>query len=269
MKPKKVLITGVYGLIGGAVYRRLTASPDAYDVYGLARRRKPSARVTTDERIDIPDDRFHLSDLSDLDQLTGILEGIDVVVHMAADPDPGAPWESILNSNIIGTYNTFEASRLAGVKRVIYASSGQATLGYRHDEPYKAISEGRYDDVPEEIPLVGHRSPTRPMNIYGSSKVWGEGLARSYADVHGLSCLAIRLGWVVAEDRPPYPTARDVWCSCRDTARLVACCIDAPDDLRFDIFYCMNDDRYRWVDIDHARKVVGWVPEDKAADRLG
>ena len=268
MPTLKVMITGVHGLIGMAVYEHLVAEPDRYEVHGLARRRASSERMEGREGRRIPDDRFVLSDLSDLDQVRRALEGMDVVVHMAADPRPDAPWEDILNSNVIGTYHTFEGSRQAGVKRVITASSGQATLGYHNDEPYRAISEERYGDVPDEIPLVTHLMPTRPQNAYGCSKVWGEALARVYADSHGMSCIALRIGWVVAEDRPPYAQARDVWCSRRDIVQLVERCINAPDSLRFDLFYGMSDDRYRWVDIDHAREVVGYVPQDRAADWL-
>ncbi|MDA0748006.1 MAG: NAD(P)-dependent oxidoreductase [bacterium] len=268
MPPKAILITGVYGLIAGAAYTHLAQSPDQYEVYGLARRRQTSDRVPEGRIPDIPDNRFILSDLSDLKQLQEVFANIHTVVHMAADPRPEAPWESILHSNIQGTYNVFEAARLAGVKRILYASSGQATLGYRLEEPYKAISEGRYDNVPDPIPQITRTSPTRPMNIYGASKVWGEGLARTYADVHGLSSLVLRIGWVVAEDQPPTPITRDVWCSQRDIVQLIECCINAPESLRYDIFYGMNDDRYRWVDIDHARKTVGFNPQDRAADFL-
>ena len=265
---KKVLVTGVFGLIGGAIYRRLTEAPERYEAYALARRRGPSRRAADDRTPRIATERFILSDLSDLDQLTVAFSGMDVVVHMAADPDPGGRWESILNSNVIGAYNVFEASRLAAVKRVIFASSGQATLGYQADEPYRAISQGCYEDVPDPIPLVTHRHPVRPINVYGCSKVWGEALARVYADVHGLSCICLRIGWVVAEDRPPNPTARAVWCSQRDIVQLVERGIDAPESVRFDVLYGTSEDRYRWMDIERARQVVGYVPRDRAEDRL-
>ncbi len=261
------MVTGVFGLIGGAIYRRLTEEPERYEAYALARRRGPSRRVA-DGAPQVATKKLILSDLSDLDQLTKALSGMDVVVHMAADPDPGGRWESILNSNVIGAYHVFEASRRAAVKRVIFASSGQATLGYQVDEPYRAISQGCYEDVPDSIPLVTHRHPVRPTNAYGCSKVWGEALARVYADVHGLSCICLRIGWVVAEDRPPNPTARAVWCSQRDIVQLVERCIDAPHSVRFDILYGMSEDRYRWMDIERARHVVGYVPQDRAEDRL-
>ena len=66
MSTRKVLITGVYGLIGSGVYERHSALPDAYEVHGLARRRDPSDRVAAEKRIEIPDERFTLSDQSDL-----------------------------------------------------------------------------------------------------------------------------------------------------------------------------------------------------------
>ena len=262
------MITGVYGLIAGAIYRQLAEAPDRYDAYALARRRQPSARAPEGCALEIPDGKFSLSDLSDQDEVTRAMEGIDVVVHMAADPNPDAPWENILSSNIIGAHNVFEACRLAGVKRVIFASSGQVTLGYTAEEPYRAISEGRYGDVPDSIPTVTHEQPVRPRNTYGCSKVWGEALARAYATRHDMSCICLRIGWVVAEDRPPYPKSRDVWCSQRDIVQLVERCIDAPEDVRFDIFYGMPDSRYCWVDIEHAREGVGYEPQDRAEDFL-
>jgi nucleoside-diphosphate-sugar epimerase len=258
----------VFGLIGGATYRRLTEEPERYDAYALARRRGPSRRVAGGRAPRVADERLILSDLSDLDQLTEAFSGIDVVVHMAADPDPGGRWESILNSNVIGAYHVFEASRRAAVKRVVFASSGQATLGYQAEEPYRSISEGSYEDLPDPIPLVTHRHPVRPINVYGCSKVWGEALARVYADVHGLSCICLRIGWVVAEDRPPNPAARAVWCSRRDIVQLIERCIDAPESVRFDILYGVSEDRHCWMDIERARQVVGYVPQDRAEDHL-
>ena len=71
----------------------------------------------------IGDDRFFLADMADLDAVTRAFTGMDVVVHLAADPRPDATWEHLLESNIIGARNAFEAAVRTGVKRVIYASS--------------------------------------------------------------------------------------------------------------------------------------------------
>lgn len=266
---KKVMVTGVYGLIAGAIYNRLAALVGDYEVYGLARRRQDSDRVAPDRVINIPDDRFTLSDMQDVDQMTAAFDGMACVVHMAADPSGAGGWESVLKSNVIGAYHAFEACRRANVARIVYASSIQASSGYRaHEEPYSSISNGAFDTVPDPIPMVTKEMPTRPLNLYSSSKVWGESMGRIYADQHGLSCLCIRIGWVVAEDAPPRPNSGDIWCSQRDIVELTKCCVDAPDTIRYDIFYGMSDNRYRWVDLENACDAVGYVPQDRAEDHL-
>lgn len=269
MSSTKVMVTGPYGLIAGAIYKRLQDQPDRYEVHALDRRRQLSERAPKNMALDIPDERFHLADLSDLAAVQRAMEGMEVVVQMAADPRPEATWEEILHSNVIGIYNVFEACHQVGVKRVIYASSIMTNWGYQFDEPYKAIKECRFDDVPENIPIITRRDPTRPTEPYSASKVWGEGLARMYSDVHGLSCLVLRIGWVNAEDNPYPPELGAVWCSQRDIVQLTERCIEAPADLRFDIFYGMSKNRYCWVDIDHGREVVGFAPQDSAEDRVG
>ena len=262
MAAKKLLVTGVYGLIAGAIYSRFQSAPDKYDVYALARRRYPSDRAPDGRTLDIPDDRFFLADLSDISALRKAVEGMDVVVQMAADPRPEAEWGQILNSNMIGAYNVFETSRDAGVGRIVFASSVMASWGYQFVEPYKAIKECRHEDVPESFPLITHKDPPRPTEPYSASKVWGEALARTYSDVHGMSCICLRIGWVNAEDDPYLPAVAPVWCSQRDIVQLVERCVDAPDDLRFDIFYGVSNNKYRWVDTQHAKNVVGFDPED-------
>ncbi len=266
MSTKKVMVTGVYGLIAGAVYKHLQAQPEAYDVYALARRRHPSVRVAADWQIEIPDGRLVLSDLSHVEEVTRAVRGMDVVVHLAAEPSPQAGWDKILASNVIGARNVFEACRLAGVQRVVYASSIMVSYGYRSIEPYKAIIEGRYADVHTPVPIVTYEHPTRPRDIYASSKVWGEALAQTYAYRYGLSCLCLRIGWVVAEDRPPFREAQSDWCSQRDIVQLVERCIVAPEGLQFDVFYGLSANRWRWVDIEHARQVVGYEPQDHGED---
>lgn len=269
MPPRKVLITGIYGLIPGAVYDLLKHKTDKYLFYGLARRAEPSARSPKGRVIDIPKERFHLCDISDWAGVRKAVEGMDVVVHMAADPRGDAPWESVLPNNIIGTYNVFEASKQAGVKRIVYASTIMTTWGYAlFEEPYKSIFQGNFQNVPKDFPKVSHLSPVRPTGLYPASKVWGEAMARYYSDVHGLSVICLRIGGVNADDRPSRPGSSGGWCSQRDIVQLVERCIDAPDSLRFDIFYGVSNNKWRWVDIEHPRKVVGYVPQDSAENYL-
>lgn len=269
MTAQRILVTGVYGLIAGAVYRRLCAEPERYEVYALARRRQPSERAPGGLRLEIPEDRFFLVDMSDLGAVERAFDGMDTIVHMAADPRPDADWDSLLQSNIVGSRNAFEAALRVHARRVVYASSIMVSWGYQQDEPYKALSEGRFDELSEgEIPIVTHESAPRPTGLYPATKVWGEALARYYADVHELSSLCLRIGWVNAEDHPQRPEAGAFWCSQRDIVQLVEKAIEAPDNLRFGIFYGVSNNKWRWVDIDHARQVLGYSPQDSAEDML-
>lgn len=267
--PLKVLITGVYGLIGNLVYAHLAQQPDLYDVYGLAKEATPSPRAESISFQALPVEKLCLADVSDFEAVRRAVEGMKVVVHLAGDPDGRAGWESVLNNNIVGAHNIFEASRLASVKRVIYASSNQVVFGYGADEAYKPLFANRFagGDV-QPLSLIDHTLPTRPMNEYSCSKVFGEALAHMYAYMHGLSCICLRIGWVVDNDRVPYPRAQAIWCSHRDIVQLVERCINAPDRLRFDIFFGQSDNRHNIVDIQHAKDVLGYAPQDRAEEQL-
>jgi nucleoside-diphosphate-sugar epimerase len=260
---KKVLITGVYGLIGNLVYQRLAAQPNQYDVYGSSRRPQPSARTEGLTVEAIPPERLHLADIADFDSVRRAVEGMDTVVHMAADPSGEGGWDSLLRNNIIGAHNIFEASRQAGVQRVLYASTNQVVFGYHGQE---FIDRLYSPDKPAafQIPPIDHTRPARPLNEYASSKVFGEALAHMYAFARGLSCIVLRIGWVLADDTPPSPRAQTLWCSQRDCVQLVERCINAPADLRFDIFFVQSDNADNMVDIQHAKDVLGYAPQDRA-----
>ena len=242
-----VLVTGMSGLIGGAVRRQLGAR---YELRALNRRAVDGVPC-------------HRADIADLAAIEPAFKGVDAVVHLAASVGSSAPFDELLRANVIGTYNVFEASRRAGVRRVVYASSGATVSAYERDMPYRALAEGRYDEVGAWTPLT-HETPVRPAGLYGASKVWGEALARHYADAHDLSVLCVRIGHVTAEDRPRAPRDFSVWCSQRDIARMIEACLRAPATLRFDVFFAVSNNRWSYRDLDHARRVLGFEPQDAA-----
>ena len=263
MTAKKILITGVSGLIGSTVYQRLIQEPERYDVYGFSRRRVPSVRVPEGRDLQIPDENFHSGTVQDMAAIKKAVAGMDAVVHMAATWDR---WDDILPHNLVGAYNLYQACQEAGVKRLVAASTIQVSDGQRRAEPYRSIAAREYENVPDDFARVTSAEPAEPRNLYAASKVWAESLARVYAHTSDLSCLCIRIGWVVAEDRPPNPNAVDIWCSQRDIAQLVERCIAAPEDLRFGIYYGMSKNRWNWVDLEAAREQVGYEPQDSAED---
>ena len=264
----KVLITGAHGLIGNLVYTQLATKPQQYDVYGMARDNQPSRNVAP-SFANVPSEKLRIADLTDRAAVQRAVAGIDVVVHLAADPSGHDGWQSVLDNNIIGTQQLFEASRLAGVKRVIFASTNQVVFGYGEAEPYSKLFAGRYADVDvDTLQPVGEAQPTRPLNYYACSKVFGEALAHMYAFTHGLSCICLRIGWVTHDDQLPNASARMLWCSQRDIVQMIERCVNAPASLRFDVFFAQSANRYNLVDIQHAREVLGYDPLDSAEKRV-
>ena len=249
---RRVLVTGMSGLIGEAVRRRLEGR------WALrALNRRPVAGVETCR-----------ADIADLDAIAPAFRDVHAVVHLAANVASGEDtpgWEGVLRDNVIGTYHVFEAARRAGVERVVYASSGATVSGIEREPPYAALTAGRYDEV-GEWPMLTHESPPRPNGLYGCSKIWGEALARHFADTTAMSMLCLRIGHVSAEDRPVKAREFSVWCSRRDIAQAVERSLDAPETIRFGVFFITSDNRWSYRDIGHARAVLGYVPEDRAED---
>ena len=179
---KRILVTGMSGLIGGMVGRSLA--------------QKNYIRALNRQDVDGVD--CVRADISDLDAIRPAFEGIDTVVHMAAYLGP--EFSGQVSGNLIGAYNVFEAAREAGVKRVIFGSSGATQMQYEVDGPIKAMVEARWDDVPSPRPILTPQDPPRPNGIYGAAKLWGEALGRYYSDAHGMSVICVRIGRVVKED---------------------------------------------------------------------
>ena len=263
MEKRSILITGVNGLVGSSIYRHLCNQGDKYEVFGMARRNAASDRVAPEEAVEVPDSHFFLNDLSDLDSLEAAFRGMHTIVHMAANPNTEAPWESLVKNNIEGAYKVFEAAKRTGVRRVIYASTIQVSTGYAMEvEPYKSIKAGKFENVPEQFERVKPTDPPWPINLYAASKVMGETLARMYSSSSDLSCLCLRIGAVNSMDEKMAHLI-PVSCTKADIARLAECCIQAPYTLKFDIYYGMSDNDYRWTDLENAAQNVGYVPQDR------
>ncbi len=186
---------------------------------------------------------FVQADLTDLDALAKAAEGTDGIIHLGGFSVEG-PWEEILQANIIGGRNLYEAARLSGVERVIFASSNHAVGFYRRDQ------------------TIGVEVTPRPDSRYGVSKVFGEAMGALYADKYGLRVLAIRIGNV---ERKPIDVRRlAIWISPRDLAQLVSIGMEHPD-LRFEVVYGMSDNARAWWDNANALR-LGYTPQDRSED---
>ena len=245
---KKVLITGMSGLIGG-ILRRHLVELGGYELSALNRRRVEGVKC-------------YQADIADLEAIRPAFEGKDVVVHLAAYLG-GGDWEGHLSGNITGVYNVYEASRLAGVKRVVFASSGAVIRGFETVAPYDAIAAGRYEDVPQDFARITHEM-TWPTGIYGAAKVWGEVLGRHFSDAHDLSVLCVRIGSVKEANRPTNIGELSRYLSHQDVAQVLQKCIEAPCDLKYDVFLATSNNKWGYRDLEHPREVLGYEPQDSA-----
>jgi len=243
-----VLVTGMSGLLGGAVRARLEGR---YKLGALNRRLVPGVKTLQ-------------ADIADLESIRPAFEGQEIVVHLAGYR--GYEWNDLLRTNIVGLYNVFEASREAGVRRIIFASSGASIGGWQRVEPFKAIVEGRYGDAPASWPKLDHLTLPRPTGIYGCTKVWGEALAWDFVEEFDLSIICLRFGSITPSDRPTTREMVPAWCSQRDAAQMVERCIVAPSELKFDIFNVISNNKWAVRDTFHAREMVGYQPQDSADD---
>src|SRR5690606_14602746 len=128
----RVLITGAAGLIGGKLREELTDRPlrlHDRDVSGIGELRENEEVVQ--------------ADLADFDATCAAAKDCDAIVHLGGNPRVSAPWSDLRGSNIEGTYNVFEAARLAGVRRIVFASTNHVTgmLDQRKEWPISPAGE--------------------------------------------------------------------------------------------------------------------------------
>jgi nucleoside-diphosphate-sugar epimerase len=191
---------------------------------------------------------------------------VDTVVHLAADPKAHVTWTELIRPNVDALINVFQACVQMKVRRLIFASSNHVMGGYKDlAEPFLLTT-----DLPPKpgTHYVVDGEP-RDSTPYGSAKLFGERLGKSLSDIHGLSVIAVRIGWVKAgtnrpQDIPPErgPWFKLMWLSNRDFCQLMTRCIEADPAIRFTVINGMSANTgMRW-DIEHTKKLVGYEPQD-------
>jgi len=225
----RVVLTGAAGGIGSALRTPL-------------RERASLVRLVDMKPIEDAAEREEVNcfDLADLPRVQKALEGMDAVVHLAAVPTEDS-YDRIAEANLRATFNIFEAARVEGVCRIVFASSNHATGFYRRDE------------------RISPCDPVRPDSLYGVSKVFGEALGSLYADKFGLEVVALRIGGFAQE--PPEGPARPMWLSPGDMARLTWAALVAPD-VHFEVVYGLSETGSLWWDNAAAARRIGYEPQD-------
>jgi uronate dehydrogenase len=211
----RVLITGAGGGIGRSLRETLRG---VYPVLRVSDR-VPLAPARDGEEVD-------QTDIADMAAVEKMVAGVDGIVHLGGISGENS-WEKILEGNIVGLYNVFEAARRAGTKRIVMATSNHAVGFYPRSQ------------------TIDHRVVPRPDSRYGVSKAFSEALASLYADKHGIGFLCTRIGNFGTK---PIDSRRlSIWISPRDYTRLVRIGLEHPD-IRFEIVYGVSGNQRSWYD---------------------
>ena len=177
----RALVTGGAGFIGSHLVDRLVARGDKVLVVDNL-----SSGVLDFIKDHIENGKvdFSNTDLKDLDALKPLMHGVDIVYHLAANPDIRLGTritDTDLNEGTIATYNVLESMRLAGVKKISFASS---SVVYGEDAP---------------MPTPEDHGPCLPISLYGASKQAGEGLIGAWVGTFGLQAWIFRFANIIGE----------------------------------------------------------------------
>ena len=251
----RIAVTGAAGNVG----RQALAALDDHEV----------TPVTHREHDDIDGE---VCDVTEADALADVLAGHDAVVHLAANPSPDADWRSIVDVNVEGTHNVYEAAREHDLDRVVYASSNHAVGMYNAADPMETETMTTGPAAP-----VDPDDPPRPDSFYGVSKVTGEAVGTLYADRHGIEVVNLRIGWLLSRDDltetqggdPEHARfARAMWLSPRDCRNVVRAAATADLPATSVTAHAISRNHDRFLSLSWTEQALGYRPRDDASEAL-
>ncbi|MDG0990588.1 MAG: NAD(P)-dependent oxidoreductase [Yoonia sp.] len=229
---KKLVLTGAAGALGSKLRAPLAAMCD---------------QLVSNDLVDGLDDlaaneTYVQADVSDLAAMEALTKDADMIVHFGAIADE-APWDDILQSNIIGAYNIWEAAYRNGVRRVVYASSVHAVGMHLKTD------------------TIGLDAPHRPDTYYGLAKCFAEDLASLYWDKRGIEAVCMR---IFSAAPPTNARAIGTWLSTDDLIQMVEKSITSPVVGLTTVYGISNNDR---AVVDNSKAGhLGFHPKDNAED---
>jgi uronate dehydrogenase len=223
---KRILFTGAAGNLGRRLRPHLQQFADIVRLADLA---------------DIdpagPGEEVVRCDLADRDAVLAMCEGVDAILHFGGVSTEEA-FAPIMQANILGVTNLYEAVHRLGIRRVVFASTNH-TMGM-----YKTTD------------LVDASMPPRPDGYYGVSKVFGESLSRYYWDRFGIETVCLRIGycWPEATNYRQMTT----WLGLNDMVQLLGRALLTPR-VGHTIAFGVSDNDGRWWD-DRLAGHLGYKP---------
>jgi uronate dehydrogenase len=227
---KRLLITGAAGGLGRVMRQLLAPMAEVVRLSDVA-----------DLGEAAPHEELMPCDLGDADAVMRLVEGCDGIVHFGGISTEKA-FGPILNANILGVYNLYEAARAHGQPRIVFASSNHVVGFYPQTERLTAAD------------------PMRPDGLYGVSKCFGEAMAQMYFDKFGQESAIVRIGSCFPE--PNSHRMLSTWFSAEDFAALIGRVFAVPT-LGCPIVWGVSDNKEVWWD-NAAAAFLGWTPRDSS-----
>ena len=180
----KIFVTGGAGCIGSDLCKRLLEDGNQLVIFdNLSSGKSEYVKPMLGDMC-----KFIEGDVLDKDLLSMSLAGIDVVYHLAANPDiryrHGDPLDKDFTQNAVGTYNVLEAMARNNVKKFVFSSSS-AVLG-----------------LPKSFPTAESYGPLSPISLYGASKLACEGFIAAFCHLLEFQAWVFRFANIVG------PTSR-------------------------------------------------------------
>lgn len=241
---RTVLVTGSAGRIGQAVVAELKAR--GWPVRGFDRVSTPGVA----EQV--------IGSITDTETVRQAMANVRTLIHLAATPDDDDFVSQLMPNNILGVYQVLDAARVAGVQRMILASSGQVVWGQRLTGPWPVRTD----------------TALTPRYWYAATKAFLEAAGRAFADAHGMEVIAVRLGWcprTVEQVREITHSdwAQDVYLSPGDAGRFFACAVEAQLPQRYAIVYASSRPRNKVMfDLEPTRTLLGYEPRESWPDGI-
>ena len=249
MPKEKLLVTGSCGTIGKILSEYLS---ELYELIGVDVVRCDSQFET------------HTADVSNFEQLSSVfsvISPVQLVLHLAADPNHQTDWQSALFNNIHGTQNLYSLAAIHGVRKIVFASSNHVTGMYEH---VNGSDEPNLCDHPSRK-MISVNDPVRADGFYGISKLTGEAIARYYFDRDGIESVCLRIGSVTKSGLPENDRHLCTWLSPDDLIQLIDKSFNPLGSFPgFGIYYGVSANSDRFWDIENASKDLGYHPKDNA-----
>lgn len=227
---KKIVLTGAAGRLGSYLREPLTRMADEL----------VSSDIVEDIGKCYPGERYVRADLACFEEILDLLNGAEMVVHFGAIGDE-APFDQILQANIVGAYNVWESAYQNGLRRVVYASSIHAV------------------GMHSKMDFIGVDVPHRPDTYYGLAKCFAEDLGSLYWDKRKLESVCLR---ILSCAQVNNARALGTWLSYDDLIHLVEQSINTPTTGFSVVYGVSNNDR---VTVDNGKaSFLGFRPKDNA-----